>query len=510
MFGELSTIGLTQSVISVRWDPAQPETIPDEAHLVAVIAAAKEQGVKVVLALYPAKARAVADHGAAGFVEFCGRVADARSRTPRRSSSATSRTSRASGSRSSTRTGPGLGRGVSDRAGGLLRHDPRGRQARDRRRALAARQRQPARADRTSRPHRSASSRRLAPPTARAAARRRSWTHSASTPIRTRTPTRRPSATVAERRHAELRPDQAGALGRVQRHGAAPRRERPPALAGRDRLAGPDRGDRRPTPGPRTSRRSTRRPRPPTTAPSSASPPATGRWRRCTSSTGSTSPIATASRAAPSARTGRGGQPTTRSRRRSRRRGAVRLSGIRSAGAHDSVVGASARFTRLSARLIEATAGENVFATYGLVDVGTKRTLTVADRKAVGVALALRSTRSVRAGFGAPVARSTLIRAYFKRRLVVPATRLRASRYVLAVSMAAESIGDRTSLFVGPLRCGGSSRGVDGAGGPVLAETARVSGSVEALLGAKTRPDSSGPRTSLTRSTKPVLLVRTC
>jgi hypothetical protein len=77
MFGELSTIGLTETVISVRWDPAQPETIPDEEQLVAVIAAAKEKGVKVVLALYPAKARAVADNGPAGFVEFCRRAATA-------------------------------------------------------------------------------------------------------------------------------------------------------------------------------------------------------------------------------------------------------------------------------------------------------------------------------------------------------------------------------------------------------------------------------------------------
>ena len=77
MFGELSTIGLTESVISVRWDPAQPETIPEEEHLVTVIAAAKERGVKVVLALYPAKAHAVADNGPAGFVDFCGRVATA-------------------------------------------------------------------------------------------------------------------------------------------------------------------------------------------------------------------------------------------------------------------------------------------------------------------------------------------------------------------------------------------------------------------------------------------------
>ena len=77
MYGELSAIGLTEGVVSVKWDPADPETIPGEERLAAVIAAAKEKGVKVVLAVYPAKARAVADNGPAGFIEFCGRVATA-------------------------------------------------------------------------------------------------------------------------------------------------------------------------------------------------------------------------------------------------------------------------------------------------------------------------------------------------------------------------------------------------------------------------------------------------
>jgi hypothetical protein len=77
MFGELRAIGLTETVLSVRWDAADPETIPAEDHLTAAIAAAKENGVKVVLALYPARARAIADNGPAGFIEFCGRVATA-------------------------------------------------------------------------------------------------------------------------------------------------------------------------------------------------------------------------------------------------------------------------------------------------------------------------------------------------------------------------------------------------------------------------------------------------
>ena len=77
-----------------------------------------------------------------------------------------------------------------------------------------------------------------------------------------------------------------------------------------------------------------------------------------------------------------------------------------------SVVGAAATFIRFPARAIEASARENAIAAYGLVDVGRKRTLTAADKKAVGVALALRSTRSVRARFGTAVARSTLLRAH--------------------------------------------------------------------------------------------------
>jgi hypothetical protein len=173
-----------------------------------------------------------------------------------------------------------------------------------------------------------------------------------------------------------------------------------------------------------------------------------------------------------------------------------------------SVLGAAARIRRVPARLIEATAGENAIATYGLVDVGRKRTLTAADRKAVGVALALRSTRSVHAGFGTAVARSTLLRAYFMRRLVLPVTRLRASRYVLAISMAAESNRDRTSLFVGPSFVGGGPLVATTApAGPVLAESARVSGSVTAPLDAKVEAwFEYGPRLTLTRSTKPALL----
>jgi hypothetical protein len=106
------------------------------------------------------------------------------------------------------------------------------------------------------------------------------------------------------------------------------------------------------------------------------------------------------------------------------------------------------------------------------------------------------------------VARSTLLRAYFTRRLVLPVTRLRASRYVLAISMAAESNRDRTSLFVGPSFAGGGPLVATTApAGPVLAESARVAGSVKAPLDAKVEAwFEYGPRLTLTRSTKPTLL----
>jgi hypothetical protein len=155
-------------------------------------------------------------------------------------------------------------------------------------------------------------------------------------------------------------------------------------------------------------------------------------------------------------------------------------------------VGAVAKLARLPVRAIEASAGENALATYGVVDVGKKRTLTAADMKAVGAALGLRSAGSARARFGAAVTRSTLLRAYSKRRLVLPVQRLKASRYVLAISMAAESNRDRTSLFVSPtFAASGALVATTAPAGPVLAETARVSGSIKARSGRRSRRGSS-------------------
>ena len=243
MFGELSTIGLTESVISVRWDPAQPETIPDEEHLVAVIAAAKEKGVKVVLAVYPAKARAVADNGPAGFVEFCGRVATAfpdaaafivgnEPNQPR----FWQPQFKADGSQASAAAFLTVLAGCYDAIHPTGKQvigvglSPRGN---DNPRAPSNVSTSPVRFIRALGAAYRASGRRAAdhgrvqlPPVPQ-----REHRHAVR-----RLP-------VAERRHAELRPDQAGALGRLQRHEAAAHRDRPAALAGRDRLAGPDRGE---------------------------------------------------------------------------------------------------------------------------------------------------------------------------------------------------------------------------------------------------------------------------
>ena len=103
--------------------------------------------------------------------------------------------------------------------------------------------------------------------TGRAGARARSWTRSAS--IRTRTQATDP----LERGYAwpnagfvEPRPDEAGALGRVPRHGAADDGRRPEAAPRRGRLAGRHVAAAPATGAPRTSRSPTRSRRPRSTA----------------------------------------------------------------------------------------------------------------------------------------------------------------------------------------------------------------------------------------------------
>ena len=58
-FGALTSVGLTQNVMTVRWDETKPTTIIDESFLRNSIAAANEAGVTVELDVYPLHSQAL-------------------------------------------------------------------------------------------------------------------------------------------------------------------------------------------------------------------------------------------------------------------------------------------------------------------------------------------------------------------------------------------------------------------------------------------------------------------
>jgi hypothetical protein len=509
MFGALSAIGLTESVISVQWDPERPDTIPDEQQLAAAIAAAKEQGVKVVLAVYPAKARAVADNGPAGFVEFCGRVATAfpdvaafivgnEPNQPRfwqpqfaadgSQASAASFLAVLAGcyDRIHPTGKPVVGVGLSPRGNDNPRAPSNVSTSPVRFiRALGAAYR----ASRRTEPIMDAFSFHPYPKANRDPPFIGYGWPNAGMPNLDRIKQALWDAFHGTRQtHVEnglqLWLDEVGWQVPTEGNAAYTGAENVPTIDERSqaafhggvvRLAACDRqiatihffhwideSDR-------------------------------GGFQSGAIRADGTQRPAFDSIAQAVADT----------------KGGTFCAGSAVTWKHKtSVVGAAATLTRPPARAIEARAAENALVTFGLVDVGTKRTLTSADKKAVAGALALRSTRSVRSRFQAAVTRSALLRAHSIRRLVVPAARLKASRYVLAISMAAESNRERTSLFVGPTFAGGGPLiATTAPAGPVLAETARVSGSVKAPLGAKVEAwFEYGPRLQLTRATAPVLL----
>jgi hypothetical protein len=509
MFGELSTIGMTESVISVRWDPAQPEMIPDEEHLAAVIAAGKEKGVKVVLALYPAKARAIADDGPAGFVQFCGRVATAfpdaaafivgnEPNQPRFWQPQFN----ADGSQASAAAFLTVLAGCYDAI------HPTGKQVIGV--GLSPR----------------GNDNPLAP------------SNVSTSPVRFIR-----ALGAAYRASGRREP----VMDALSFHPYPNANTDPPFIGYQWPNAGMPNLDRIKQ-ALWDAFNGTRQPHIETGLPLWLDEVG---WQVPTEGSDAytgVENVPTVDEAGQAAFHGvvvrlaacdsqvqalhffhwidesdRGGFQSGAFRADGTRRpafdaiaqaitdtngGTVCLGSAVVWKHRTSVLGAAARLRQVPARVIEATAGENAVAMYGLVDVGRKRTLTAADRKAVGVALALRSTHSVRARFGTAMARSTLLRAYSKRRLVLPTARLRRSRYVLAISMAAESNRDRTSLFVGPsFAAGGALVATTAPAGPVLTESARVSGSVKAPLGVKVEAwFEYGPRLTLTRSTKPVLL----
>jgi hypothetical protein len=54
-FAQMNDVGLTQVRVTVLWDPAEPLTIPEQAEIEQMLPFAQARGVKVVLAVYPAK-----------------------------------------------------------------------------------------------------------------------------------------------------------------------------------------------------------------------------------------------------------------------------------------------------------------------------------------------------------------------------------------------------------------------------------------------------------------------
>lgn len=76
-FGQVKQIGMAEAVVSLRYDPAAPTVIESEDRLAAAIRTAESAKLKVVLAVYPGKARAIADGGLDGWLAWLGRVTTA-------------------------------------------------------------------------------------------------------------------------------------------------------------------------------------------------------------------------------------------------------------------------------------------------------------------------------------------------------------------------------------------------------------------------------------------------
>lgn len=71
-FAQLNDVGMTENRVTVLWDPAQPTAIPEADALARLVGLASPRGIRPIFAVYPAKARAIADSPAAQdqFVAF--------------------------------------------------------------------------------------------------------------------------------------------------------------------------------------------------------------------------------------------------------------------------------------------------------------------------------------------------------------------------------------------------------------------------------------------------------
>src|SRR5438270_13344266 len=76
-FSTLNDLGMTENRVAVTWDPANPTTITDQAFLDRSIPKAVAHGIDLVFAIYPAKARGLADtpNGIQLIDQFAGKVA---------------------------------------------------------------------------------------------------------------------------------------------------------------------------------------------------------------------------------------------------------------------------------------------------------------------------------------------------------------------------------------------------------------------------------------------------
>jgi hypothetical protein len=76
-FATLNDLGMTENRVTVTWDPANPTTITDQAFLDRSIPKAVAHGIDIVFAIYPAKARGLADtpNGVQLFAQFAAKVA---------------------------------------------------------------------------------------------------------------------------------------------------------------------------------------------------------------------------------------------------------------------------------------------------------------------------------------------------------------------------------------------------------------------------------------------------
>jgi len=77
-YDTMKDVGLSENRVTIVWDSSRPTAIENEAGVANAIDAAAADGVKLTLALYPAKARALVDSGAqAKFAAWTGLVARA-------------------------------------------------------------------------------------------------------------------------------------------------------------------------------------------------------------------------------------------------------------------------------------------------------------------------------------------------------------------------------------------------------------------------------------------------